>query len=405
MPAASTPSRATQARHTGAPTAVTIPEPGGVFGQGRALRPSSKQLPGHARHNNRSLVLQTLYRGGQLSRADIARETGLTRVTISDLVAHLLEEGLLLELGHREESRPGKPGTLVDINRSAFHIVGIDLSDSTVFRGAVLDLDGQIVAYEVSPVGLSQGQEAVDKCLTLIKAVIKLATSPILGIGIGSPGIVDLSGSVLRTRTLGWFNLDLKTLIAEHFSVPVVVINDANAAVLAEHAFGAADGDLMLIRVGRGVGAGLLVHGQLIQGGQFAAGEIGHTVVGTDGGPICNCGKLGCLDAWLAPGKLAAALAKARSAKSKDAVLAEAGHRLGILLAPIVAALNLTRVVVSGPPELFDHRITAAAQATIRERMMADYQDTLTLEMTSLGKDIVMRGAAVMVLSTELGVS
>ncbi len=378
---------------------------GSVFGRGRPLRAGSKQLPGHARHNNRALVLQTLYRGGRLSRADMARETGLTRVTISDLVSELLGEGLLVELGHREESRPGKPGTLVDINRSAFHIVGIDLSDSMVFRGAILDLDGQIVAYKVVPVDGSQGQAAVNICLALIKAVRKLATAPILGIGIGSPGIVDPQGIVLRTRTLGWFDLDLKSLIAQHFSVPVVVINDANAAVLAEHAFGAADGDLMLIRVGRGVGAGLLLHGQLIEGSQFSAGEIGHTVVGTDGGPTCHCGKAGCLDAWLSPGKLSAALTQARSNKAKDAVLTEAGHRLGMMLAPIVSALNLTRVVVSGPPEYFDHRITRAAQATLRERTMADYKESLTLEMTSLGKDIVMRGAAVMVLSTELGVS
>src|SRR6187402_1579100 len=102
----------------------------------RALRPTTKVLPEHARGHNRSLVLQTLYRAGQQSRADIARETGLTRVTISDLVAELIVEGLVIETGQREDARPGKPATMLDLNREAFQIVGIDLSGYAVFRGA-----------------------------------------------------------------------------------------------------------------------------------------------------------------------------------------------------------------------------------------------------------------------------
>src|SRR3954467_6386741 len=98
------------------------------FASGRALRPTTKVLPAHARGHNRSLVLQTLYRAGQQSRADIARETGLTRVTISDLVAELMAEGLVVETGQREAARPGKPATLLDLNRSAFQIIGIGLS-------------------------------------------------------------------------------------------------------------------------------------------------------------------------------------------------------------------------------------------------------------------------------------
>src|SRR6195952_107066 len=117
----------------------------GGLGPGRVLRPRVKVLPEHARSHNRSLVLQTLYRSGQRSRADIARETGLTRVTISDLVAELLSEGLVIELGQRESARPGKPAVLLDIDRAAFQIVGLDLSEHTTFRGAVMDLDGTIL--------------------------------------------------------------------------------------------------------------------------------------------------------------------------------------------------------------------------------------------------------------------
>src|SRR6187431_3383798 len=102
------------------------------FATGRALRPSTKVLPEHARGHNRSLVLQTLYRAGTQSRADIARETGLTRVTVSDLVAELMAEGLVIETGQREDARPGKPATLLDLNREAFQIVGVDLSGYSV---------------------------------------------------------------------------------------------------------------------------------------------------------------------------------------------------------------------------------------------------------------------------------
>src|SRR6478735_4096787 len=97
------------------------------FAGGRALRPSAKVLPEHARAHNLSLVLPTLYRLGSRSRADLARETGLTRVTISDLVAELIADSLVIELGTREGARPGKPATLLDINRSGHEIIGIDL--------------------------------------------------------------------------------------------------------------------------------------------------------------------------------------------------------------------------------------------------------------------------------------
>src|SRR3954468_23477976 len=127
------------------------------FAAGGGLRPTTKVLPEHARGHNRSLVLQTLYRAGQVSRADIARETGLTRVTVSDLVAELMAEGLVVETGQREDSRPGKPATLLDLNRSAFQILGVDLSEAGTSRGAVLDLDGAILHREQLPIDGATG--------------------------------------------------------------------------------------------------------------------------------------------------------------------------------------------------------------------------------------------------------
>ncbi|QNE47864.1 ROK family transcriptional regulator [Glaciihabitans sp. INWT7] len=376
---------------------------------GRPLRPNSKVLPEHARGHNRALVLQTLFTAGQQSRADVARSTGLTRVTVSDLVTELMAEALVVETGQRDGPRPGKPAILLDIDRAAFQIVGIDLSDSEVFRGAVLDLGGTILHRVELPIAGSAGEAALQQVFSLIEDLLAVVTAPLLGIGVGSPGIVDLAGSVVSAPNLHWTGLPLQAKLSERFGVPVVVTNDANAAVLAEHSYGDAQGDLMLVRVGRGVGAGLLLGGTLLHGSRFAAGEIGHVVVGTDGGELCSCGKHGCLETWLAAPRLEAKLRQADDdadpAARRAVILREAGTRLGIALAPIVGALNLSEVVLSGPDSLLGGSLTEATLETIRGRTMDRFHGGLALRLSTLGNDIVLRGAAVMVISSRLGVS
>jgi predicted NBD/HSP70 family sugar kinase len=380
------------------------------FATGRLLRPRAKSLPEHARGHNRSLVLQTLYRSGTLSRADLARSTGLTRVTISDLVAELMAENLIVEVGQRDESRPGKPATMLDINRGGFQIIGIDLSEYAVFRGAVLDLDGVVLHRAEVPLGGATGAAATAKVVALATELVEAASLPLLGIGVGSPGIVDLAGVVLSAPNLGWpsgssTGEPLQETLASATGLPVIVANDANAAALAEHSFGAALSDMMLVKVGHGVGAGLIIGGTALFGSRFAAGEIGHVVVGTDGGAACACGKHGCLETWLATPRLDAALAAAADPEERTAVLRRAGERLGIALAPVVGALDLAEVVLSGPVDLLDGPLAEAAIETLRSRTMAEFHGDLTLRMTALGQDIVMRGAAAMVLSGRLGVS
>ncbi|MFF1877552.1 ROK family transcriptional regulator [Leifsonia sp. NPDC058230] len=373
---------------------------------GRALRPRTKVLPEHARNHNRSLVLQTLYRSGQVSRADLARATGLTRVTISDLVAELIAEDLILEVGQRDDARPGKPAVLLDMNRGATQIIGVDLSEHSVFRGAVLDIDGRALASAEIALAGSRGDEAMAKVLTLVDRLISLTSAPILGIGIGSPGIVDASGTVNSAPNLGWTDEPLQRLVAERTSLPVFVANDANVAVLAEHGFGGAHGDMMLVKVGHGVGSGLLVAGALVLGSRFAAGEIGQVMVGTDDGADTPYDREKCLEAWLAVPRLESRVAAAAiSGEPVAPVLREAGQRLGVALAPIVGALNLSEVVVSGPEELLAGPLLEAVGETLRNRTMAGFHSDATLRMTSQGRDIVVRGCVVLVLSAQLGVS
>ncbi|MEV4774013.1 ROK family transcriptional regulator [Microbacterium sp. LWH12-1.2] len=374
-----------------------------AFGPGRHLRSRSKVLPEHARGHNRALVLQTLFHAGAMSRADLSRETGLTRVTISDLVAEFVADGIIIEMGVRAIVGPGKPPILIDIDRAGHQIIGIDLSGPSAFAGAVLSLDGEVIERREVPRPESpDGDEAYAATLALARSLVEASNRPLLGVGIGTPGVVRPDGLVLSSPNLGWTNFPLEAKLGVDLGLPVLARNDANAAVLAEYTFGDAKADFMLIKIGKGVGAGLITGSQPLLGSRYAAGEIGHVVVGTDGGPRCACGKDGCLEAWLSVSRLGAAIAE--NPEARDDILRDAGTRMAIAIAPIVAALDLSEVVLSGPAELLDGILTDAAIETLHARTLEGVFEDVAVRLTDQA-DIVLRGAAVMVLSSQLGVS
>jgi len=317
-------------------------------------------------------------------------------------VGELISDGFVVEMGVREASGPGKPAMLVDLDHAGHRIVGLDLSGSDVIIGAVLALDGSIV--ERREVALPSANDLVATVVELARSLVTAADAPVLGIGVGTPGVVDDRGVILAAPNFGWVGFDLEGALQLALALPVLVANDANAAVLAEYTFGGAGEDVLLVKVGRGVGSGLLASGQPMRGGRFAAGEIGHVTVGTDGGPLCVCGKVGCLEAWLSVPSLTKRL-DAASAAERDGILRDAGERLGIALAPVVGALDLSEIVLSGPPELLDGPLAERALETLRTRTLAAFHDGVRVRMTEQGQDIVLRGAAVMVLSGQLGVS
>ncbi|WP_223626416.1 ROK family transcriptional regulator [Microbacterium sp. EST19A] len=374
-----------------------------AFGPGRHLRSRSKVLPEHARGHNRALVLQTLYHAGAMSRADLSRETGLTRVTISDLVAEFIADGIVIEMGVREAVGPGKPPILIDIDRVGHQIIGLDLSGPNAFEGAVLSLDGDVLERrEVARPESPDGDAAYAAALELARTLVAASTQPLLGVGIGTPGVVRPDGVVLSSPNLGWSDFPLEAKLSVDLDLPVLARNDANAAVLAEYTFGDAKADFMLIKLGRGVGAGLITGSQPLLGSRFAAGEIGHVVVGTDGGPRCACGKDGCLEAWLSVSRMREALAA--DPEARDEILRDSGTRMAIAIAPIVAALDLSEVVLSGPADLLDGILIDAAIETLHARTLEGVFEDVVVRRTHQD-DIVLRGAAVMVLSGQLGVS
>jgi predicted NBD/HSP70 family sugar kinase len=361
-------------------------------------------LPGDGRRHNRALILHELRRQGPQSRADLARVTQLTPATVSDYIADLLAEGIVEESGRRSAGT-GKPGTLLRVVADARHTVGLDLSDQSRFIGGVVNLAGVVVARRRLARRGRTGEAAVRLVAELTADLLAAATTtaPVVGVGIGSPGVVFPEGVVQDSSNLRWRDADLAADVRRAVDVPVHVVNDANAAVLGEQQFGEAMGpNLLLVKVGLGVGAGLVLDGHLIEGDGSAAGEIGHVVVDPDGDP-CACGNRGCLETVVA-GSLLREKLVGLDAPGRAAVLAAAGDRLGSALAPVVSMLNLAEVLLSGPADVLDEPFRQALVAAVKQRTFPLVGRRFRARPTSTGADDVVLGAAAVVLEHELGV-
>ncbi len=368
----------------------------------RASRLGRKSVPEDARRNNRALVLRHLFHAGPQSRADLARASGLTRVTVSDLVNGLTADGLITELGQRAagQGRPGKPATLVELAHEAFSILAVDLSPDDHFVGAVVSLRGEVRDRIEQPLDGATGERAVERVLGLVAALAGRATAPIMGVGVGTPGIVTPAGVVQEAPNLGWFGVDLAARIRQLIDHPVLVSNDANAAALGVRTFTPSPPrSLMVVRIEHGVGAGLIVGGILVEGDQFAAGEIGHVVASEEG--RCACGRVGCLEVALAAPHLRARI---RAGEEHDEVLSAAGRALGVALSPIVSALNLNQVILDGPADLVEGTLTETARDTVRANTMSAVSNGLDIRPAPEDRNLVILGATELVLASELGV-
>lgn len=353
-----------------------------------------------ARRSNLALVLQCLYDQPDLSRAELARRTGLTRAAVSDLVAELVDDDLVAETGRVGGAQVGKPGTMLAV-RDTRDIIALDLSAPDEVTGAIYSLRGLHRSSSALPLAGATGEAAVGLVVRLIDQLLGQAANPVLGIGVGTPGTIDAHGVVLTARSFGWHNLPLCDILARHTGLPVAVINDANAAAVAEQAFAGGPADLLRVQVALGVGAGLLLGGQVVIGTSAAAGEIGHLVVEYQG-QKCLCGKRGCLETWASVPALARRVAA--DPAHRDFILAEGGRRLGMALVPALAMLDIDDVVLGGPPDLINGSFARAAQSLINERVRSEFRDTVRLRPSTLGADATLLGVVALVLRTTLGV-
>ena len=371
----------------------------------RRVRTSAAVLPTDGRRQNLSLVLQTLRRLGPTSRAQLAREIGVTKVTMSDLVTQLIDDGHVRDIGYAEAAGAGRRATLVDLDPARLLTLAVDLSVPARLQAAVLDITGAVVVREERAAAVdaesARGLD-VDVVVDLVLDVLAKAPGPVLGIGIGTPGLVDRQGTVRTAPNLGWTDVPLRDVVAEATGLPVLVRNDSDAATQAELSASPGSEDMVLVHVGRGVGCGIVTGGHRVEGAHHAAGEIGHVTVGTDGGEPCPCGKRGCLETWLSVPRLRAALAATDPEEGRQVVEA-AGERLGVALAPLVAALDLSEVVLAGPEELLAP-VVPVLERTLAARLLEDPEHPLSGRLAGHAQDIVLRGAAALVLWDRLGV-
>lgn len=248
------------------------------------------------RQTNERLVLRTVYEGGPLSRADVARATGLTRTTVSDLVEGLIAEGLVVEAG-TGPSTGGKAPILLQVPADARQLIGIDV-DRDRLSGAVVDLQGGICARETRDLRGRDGEAALLELERLVVTLTRAAYRPLLGVGVGTPGIIDQPAGTVRWAVgLGWHDVPLGEHLAALTGLPTVVVNDSQAAAMAEWAFSGHDASsaMIVVKIGQGIGAGIVIGGRVYAGDDSGAGEIGHTRV-SDDEAACRCGSSGCLE-------------------------------------------------------------------------------------------------------------
>lgn len=367
-------------------------------------------------------MLQCIFEAGSTTRADIARTTGLTPATVSDLVGELVEEGLVSELGVGP-SAGGKPPTLLGLRADARSVIALDLSDGGQL-GSVVDLQGSVV-HQASPwKPAKHGEAGVRQVVETIAELVDAAPAPILGIGVGTPGVVDFGGTVLEAANLGWRNLPLASLLADRFEVPVHVINNSRAAALAEFSFGDHEAEnLIAVKIGNGIGAGVVLDGRIHQGEDSAAGEIGHVAVDPEGRP-CSCGRVGCLETIASIPSLVRALkdlipgdnpqavdvlaAAAMAADQREPrvlkILDEAGRNLGRVLSTMVAVLDIHLVVLTGHIARLGDLFLARVGGEIERRVLPSLAAKLELRYGTMGDRAVRLGAAGLVLNRELGV-
>ncbi|MBX5451765.1 ROK family transcriptional regulator [Thermogemmatispora sp.] len=397
------------------------------------------------RQFNRLLVLNYIREHGPLARVMLAQRLGLSRTTVSSIVDALLREGLVRE-GHLLDATPrgGRRAILVHFNTDAGRILGLDVG-RTHLKMVLTNLAPEIVAQRSLPLDTERGPE---ECLALLVNEVRqflaeqgVSWESLLGIGLGIPGPLspDLRRLSSPPHMPGWDDVDLWQRLQAEFPCPLYIDNDANMGALGESRCGAGRGvgQMAYIKVGTGIGGGLIIDGRIYRGHQGSAGELGHLSI-DENGPPCVCGNRGCLETLAGARAIVAdacrgeslrrklaqegreaelptpALAARAQAGTVDighvieaarqgdaasiAAIERAGERIGLALAGLVNLLNPAVIVLDGgvarAGELLLkplRRVTAAAS------LPAAWKGTQILP-SALGGNAIALGAVLTVL-------
>jgi N-acetylglucosamine repressor len=379
----------------------------------------------YTKDHNTNLVLKTIFDNERIGRAEIARVTSLTRTTVSDIVADLITEGLVKEVGIGS-SIGGKSPILLSLVPDSRYLVGLDLGRKK-FSGAIVNLRGEIrykVDHDIQ--GLDS-EAALAAVYAILDELTRSTFKPLVGIGVGTPGLVNTSeGVVVNAVNLDWKNLQLARPLQERYNLPVLVFNDSQAAAIGEFTFGEdhpPESNLIVVNLQYGVGAGIILNGNLIHGDGGGAGEIGHVVV-QEGGLPCRCGNLGCLETVASTQAViqrAQMLVNqnASSSLTKNAqeitleligqafdagdplvrqIVLQAGHYLGLAISNMIGTLNINRIILVGDMTRFGKPWLEAIRMSVQHNTLSRLAEETTIEIGKSEPDGIILGASALIL-------
>ncbi len=371
---------------------------------------------------NTALILNLIRERGTISRIDLAKETGLTAATVTNLTAELIDNKLVEEF-NTGVSTGGRKPILLKINSSEFCIASASISSSKI-EFAVSDFCAKIIFYRHIEINKDATPEyCVDFIIDSLNKFTSDNQTRIIGIGIGIHGIVDSAeGISVYAPNLKWRDVNIKNLIKEHTDIPVFVDNDVRLMALAEMWFGKSRNadSFVLLYVGAGVGSAIVINKTLLRGATDAAGEIGHTVIDIDG-PLCDCGKRGCLQAFINEAAMLSYLRdnleKSETLKGDsscdDIVDAYLNHSdsaatevlnkeikyLSLGISNIINVFNPQLVVISSNIKDFDIAVAGRLSGEVDKLSMANGASVCSIAYSNLGTRAVLNGATAMILN------
>ncbi len=390
---------------------------------------------GNVKTLNKRVILDMIrFTPGGISRAELARQMYLTRSAISTIIDDLKKIGLVYETENGPTSRGRRP-ILLEINPRYGFVVGIDMG-ATHLGIVVTDYSAHVLEEVEFSFSVDKGPQV---CLPQIDAHLKdllhklnLDIQHISAVGMGVPGpVVADAGAVSAPPIMpGWDNYPIRTQLEELWKVPISIGNDAELGALGEWAYGAGRGEnnLAYIKVGSGVGAGLLLGGHIYRGTTGCAGEIGHVTI-QENGPLCTCGNHGCLEA-VAGGRAIARNAKyaidagrrtqlstidpekmlardvADAARMGDLVaqkiVTDAGAYIGIAVASLVNLFNPSMVVIGGGVSQMGDLLLEPIRKAVRERSLRSAAQAVRITSAVLGRRSSSMGAVVQAINISL---
>jgi N-acetylglucosamine repressor len=387
---------------------------------------------GFLKNYNLDKTLQLIKDNGPISRASIARITGMSRSTSSLIVDHLIKSGLVVETG-KDESTGGRKPILVRLNHEAGLAIGVKIERDQIIA-AVVDLRGEALARLAEPVPERGRPGAYVTALgTVVRRLLDAERSGenrrILGVGIGMSGLVDSEAGVsLESSIINWKNMNLRETLQGEFGLPVYVENDVNTLAIGEKwlGLGKAMENFLCVTIGRGVGVGVIIGGALYRGNHHGAGEFGHTKVSdSPEAPLCSCGRRGCVEAFASNpailewvrGRLAAGEASAladadparltmdrvlRAARDGDALAlaayARAGRYLGYGVANLINLFDPEAVIVGGEGTVAGLFILPEMEKAIAENAVYGLDRHVRRVPLTFEDDLWVRGVATLVV-------